>query len=397
MPADEVILQVDAVSKRFCRDLKRSLWYGVSDIVTDCLGRSRPVHELREQEFWALHNVSFELRRGECIGLIGANGAGKTTLLRLISGLIKPDHGTIRRRGRLGALIALGAGFNPVLTGRENIYVNAAILGLTKKETDARLDEIIAFADIGDALDAPVQSYSSGMVVRLGFAVAAHLEPDLLLIDEVLAVGDMGFRTKCLERISKLLGRCAVIFVSHNEAQISRICERALWLQKGQVQAIGKTENLLRDYIKQGNTDASSNQCLETEHARVEITEVTKALAAGGSYQLTLSWESDEAVENLTLAFLDSGQQWVAQSTLPLPVAISNGSCRLEVKALHLRPGPYSIVLTAFTLGEKKVVFEWNRASSFAITEGGHLGRTPYQPLGRVEVIEDRTTFHSSR
>lgn len=250
MPAsDDIILEVDAVSKRFCRDLKRSLWYGIKDIAGDCLGGSTDRAELRPSEFWALRDVSFTLRRGECLGLIGSNGAGKTTLLRLISGLIKPDHGAIRRRGRLGALIALGAGFNPVLSGRENIYVNAAILGLSKKETDDRLDEIIAFADIGDALVAPVQSYSSGMTVRLGFAIAAHLEPDLLLIDEVLAVGDVAFRMKCIQRVREVLDfGAAAVFVSHDMVALQRICLSGLLLEKGRRIFDGDITSTLRRY-----------------------------------------------------------------------------------------------------------------------------------------------------
>jgi len=176
----------------------KSLWYGVTDTLGDLAGRDGTTDKLRPSEFWALDNVSFELRRGECLGLIGRNGAGKTTLLRLLNGLIKPDNGRIEIRGRLGALIALGAGFNPILTGRENIYINAAVLELSRREINEKVDNIINFAEFGEFIDAPVQSYSSGMVVRLGFAVAAATEPDVLLLDEVLAVGNAGFQTKCL-------------------------------------------------------------------------------------------------------------------------------------------------------------------------------------------------------
>jgi lipopolysaccharide transport system ATP-binding protein len=285
LPVSEILLQVDNVSKRFCRDLKKSLWYGVRDIGRELLpvGRERKAggreqgaegkgqraeggstHQpsttnpqptttaegappLRPGEFYALKNVSFELRRGECLGLIGANGAGKSTLLKLISGLIKPDGGSIRRRGRLGALIELGAGFNPVLTGRENIYVNAAILGLTKKETDAKFDEIVAFADIGDALDAPVQTYSSGMKVRLGFAVAAHLEPDILLIDEVLAVGDLAFRLKCFNAIGQLHAKgCCFVLVSHDRQNLARVCTSALLLIDGMAVNLGSLSDIFQ-------------------------------------------------------------------------------------------------------------------------------------------------------
>ena len=160
---------------------------------------------LRDGEFWAVNDVSFELRRGECLGLIGHNGAGKTTLLKMLNGLIKPDAGSITIRGRVGALIALGAGFNPILTGRENIYINGSVLGLSKKEIDGKIDEIIDFAEIGEFIDSPVQNYSSGMSVRLGFSIASSLSPDVLILDEVLAVGDIGFVIKCLNRVRQLL------------------------------------------------------------------------------------------------------------------------------------------------------------------------------------------------
>ena len=188
---------------------------------------------LRKDEFWAVNDVSFELRHGECIGLIGRNGAGKTTLLKMLNGLIKPDHGRIEMRGRVGALIALGAGFNPILTGRENIYVNAAVLGLAKKEIDARLEEIIEYAELGKFIDSPVQSYSLGMQVRLGFAVATALQPDILLLDEVLAVGDISFRVRCYNRIRDILPGTAVIFVSHSMWDVSKICSSVLVLNNG--------------------------------------------------------------------------------------------------------------------------------------------------------------------
>ena len=236
----EVLVRVENVSKKFCRSLKKSLWYGIKDIGSELTGRKYE-HELRPDEFWSMKDVSFELRRGECLGLIGRNGAGKTTLLRMLNGLIKPDRGSIEINGKVGGLIALGAGFNPILTGRENIYVNGSILGLSKAEIDAKLEEIIEFAELGEFIDAPVQTYSSGMTVRLGFAVAVVLiEPDILLLDEVLAVGDMGFVLKCFRKIDLLIPKCAVIFVSHSMPQVSRIATDIVLLEKGQPVYQGK-------------------------------------------------------------------------------------------------------------------------------------------------------------
>jgi len=232
----EALIKVEGLSKKFCRDLKRSLWYGVQDLSSELLGRRHGGGDgLRPDEFWAVRDINFELRRGECLGLIGHNGAGKTTLLRILNGLIKPDQGRIEMRGRVGALIALGAGFNPILTGRENIYINAAVLGMDRRHVDGKLDEIIAFAEIGDFIDTPVQNYSSGMSVRLGFAVAAVLiEPDILFLDEVLAVGDIGFVIKCLNTVRRMTSNAAVVFVSHNMQYVSSFCTRVMVMDHGQ-------------------------------------------------------------------------------------------------------------------------------------------------------------------
>ncbi|WPP52634.1 ABC transporter ATP-binding protein [Catalinimonas niigatensis] len=230
----EVLVRVENLSKKFCRDLKRSLWYGVQDISGEVFGRSKK-DTLRKDEFWAVKDVSFELRRGECLGLIGHNGAGKSTLLKMLNGLIKPDQGRIEMNGRIGALIELGAGFNPVLTGRENVYINGQILGFTKKEIEEKYEAIVEFAEIQDFMESPVQSYSSGMKVRLGFAIAAQMEPDILIIDEVLAVGDIRFRIKCYNRINEIVKNCAVIFVSHSMDQIMRLCDKLCFLKNGNV------------------------------------------------------------------------------------------------------------------------------------------------------------------
>ena len=220
------------MSKKFCRNLKKSLWYGVKDGISEILiGQSSKI--LRKDEFWALDNVSFELRRGECLGLLGKNGAGKTTLLKMLSGLIKPDKGTVSLKGKVGGLIALGAGFNGILTGRENIRTNGAILGYSRKEIEERMNQIIDFAEIHEFIDAPVNTYSSGMNVRLGFAIAVILsKPDVLLLDEVLAVGDIGFTIKCLNAVREMMKNSAVIFVSHNMQFISRFCTQTILFEK---------------------------------------------------------------------------------------------------------------------------------------------------------------------
>ncbi len=232
----ETLIKVENLSKKFCLDLKTSLWYGLKDICHEVMGQGDVSRDfLRKGEFWAVRDISFEVRRGECLGLIGRNGAGKSTLLKMLNGLIRPDTGRIELLGRVGALIELGSGFNPILTGRENIYINASVLGLTREEINRKFDAIVDFSEIGEFLDTPVQYYSSGMKVRLGFAVAAHVEPDVLLIDEVLAVGDMGFVLKCFNKMDELMQQTAMIFVSHNMPQVSRICNEVIVLTKGTV------------------------------------------------------------------------------------------------------------------------------------------------------------------
>ncbi len=247
---NDVLVKCEHVSKKFCRGLKRSLWYGIQDISADLnllkkkniISVDGPSPELRKDEFWAVKDISFELKRGECLGLIGHNGAGKSTLLKMLNGLIKPDHGQITMRGRIGAMIELNAGFNPILTGRENVYIYGTILGFTKKEIDQKYETIVEFAEMDEFMEMPFRSYSSGMKVRLGFAVATQMEPDVLIIDEVLAVGDMGFRMKCYNKIGELLEKAAVIFVSHSMPYIARICNEVILLQQGNLEL--KTSNI---------------------------------------------------------------------------------------------------------------------------------------------------------
>ena len=245
----EVVLSVQGVSKKFCRDLKRSLFYGVQDIASELVGRREKSEKLRKKEFWALKDVSFEVRRGEALGLVGANGSGKTTLMRIIAGLIRPDTGSVEIKGRVAPLIALGAGFNPILTGRENIYANMSILGLSKQEIDERFDDVVEFAEIGDAIDAPVQTYSSGMRARLGFASAIHTEPDILLIDEVLAVGDAKFRAKCHRKLQELQSQgSSFILVSHMSHAILNVCDKAIYISKGDLISFGDTFSVMNKY-----------------------------------------------------------------------------------------------------------------------------------------------------
>jgi lipopolysaccharide transport system ATP-binding protein len=249
MLSDDILLSVDHVSKRFCRSLRRSIRYGLLDIVQEVSGLRQESRVLRTGEFWALNDVSFSLKRGDSLGIVGPNGSGKTTLLRIISGLIKPDAGTVTVRGRVAPLLALGAGFSPVLTGRENAYVNMTILGLSPQQIHERFSDVVEFAEIGDALDAPVQTYSSGMVARLGFACAVHAVPDIMLIDEVLSVGDVRFRSKCYRKLAELrkMG-IAMIMVTHNTNAVLTMTDKVLYLTQGKEVVSGDPAVVMSQY-----------------------------------------------------------------------------------------------------------------------------------------------------
>jgi lipopolysaccharide transport system ATP-binding protein len=349
----EPLIKVEGVSKKFCRSLKRSLWYGIKDIASEAMGAPR-TEDLRADEFWAVDDVSFELRRGECLGLIGRNGAGKTTLLRMLNGLIKPDRGRIEIRGRVGALIALGAGFNPILTGRENIYVNGSVLGLSKKEIDAKLDDIIDFAGTGDFIDAPVQSYSSGMQVRLGFAVATALQPDVLILDEVLAVGDAEFRAKCYNRIGSLQKEAAVIFVSHSMPHIARISSRVLVLARGRVACLGTPEEGVGAYERENSGDDSDDRGFMTVAApiiagRVEF--ASGSIAWNGTVELEVEIEASEPIERprfYGLLYDVSGAvsaSFVADAGAE-PLQPGLNRVRLSIESLPLATGTYKLGLS---------------------------------------------------
>jgi lipopolysaccharide transport system ATP-binding protein len=249
--ADNVVMRATNVSKKFCRSLKHMMFYGAQDIARNAVGLSSRSDRLRDGEFWAVADVSFDLKRGETLGIIGPNGSGKSTMLKMLNGIFMPDRGKIEINGRVGALIEVGAGFHPMLSGRENIYINGSILGMSKKEIDKKFDEIVNFANIGDFLDSPVKHYSSGMYVRLGFAIAAHINPEILIIDEILSVGDLSFQNKSLRRLAEIREKAnAIVFVSHNLEHVKTLCSKVLILNKGIPIFYGDTDKALIKYYE---------------------------------------------------------------------------------------------------------------------------------------------------
>lgn len=246
----DTVIKVEGVSKKYCRSLKHTMLYGVADLSRSFLGLDQQTERLRDGEFWAVNDVSFEVKKGETLGLIGLNGSGKSTLLKMLNGIMMPDKGRIEISGRVGALIEVGAGFHPMLTGRENIYINGAIIGMTKKEIDRKFDEIVDFAGIDNFIDSPVKHYSSGMYVRLGFAIAAHADPDVLLVDEVLAVGDADFQLKCLNKIEGFRRRGKnVVIVSHDVLVINKLCSKVVLLDHGTVVCDSNTSETVGKYF----------------------------------------------------------------------------------------------------------------------------------------------------
>ncbi len=325
MENNEILVKVEGLSKKFCKDLKTSLWYGVKDLVSGLRGNKLD-RELRDKEFWALKDINFELRRGECLGLIGHNGAGKSTLLKILNGLINPDAGKVTIKGRVGALIELGAGFNPILSGRENIYNNGAILSLSRNEIDTKLETIIAFAELEEFIDMPVQNYSSGMKVRLGFAVAAQMEPDVLIIDEVLAVGDLGFRLKCFKRIDQILPKTAIIFVSHSMPMVSRICNNIMLLDHG-VSKFGGIDVSKAIDLYYGYFENNESNIIFTDNTveliNVELLEVVNYLNSlpqinwGQDFKLKLKFNLKRPIDIImfSVSVFDSEQRPVALFT----------------------------------------------------------------------------------
>lgn len=377
----EAILRAEQVSKKFCRSLKRGMLYAAADIGRRSLGLSPPVKTLRPAEFWALERVSCELRPGECLGVIGLNGAGKSTLLKLLAGILQPDEGKIEVRGSVGALIEVGAGFHPMLTGRENLWVNGAIMGMQREEIARKFDAIVEFAQLRDWMETPVKFYSSGMHVRLGFSIAAHLEPDVLLVDEVLAVGDASFRRRCQERMTELMARgMAIILVSHDMDLVQHLCPRVLLLERGQAPLCGSFAQVYPRYLErilptdtgQANVvlaaaqDAprAARQTGELDFTDISITaktvtEVTSSAHQGQTFttgdrlELTISYLATRLITRpifQVAAHREDGTLCFAERTSNSHIAVPSlqtgpGQVRVVIPCLNLKPGVYRFEL----------------------------------------------------
>jgi lipopolysaccharide transport system ATP-binding protein len=327
-----IAIRAEHAGKKFSKSLRQMMLYGAQDMAMGVVGQGADTSRLRPGEFWAVDGVSFTVERGSSLGIIGANGSGKTTLLRMLNGIFMPDAGAIDVHGKVGGLIHVGAGFHPMLTGRENIYVNGAILGMSSREIDARLKDIIDFADIGDFLDAPVKQYSSGMYVRLGFAVAVHSDPDILLIDEVLAVGDRDFSMKCYQKMKEIRERgTTIVLVSHNEYVIRERTEQCLYLREGRMQGFGKSDDMITRYIQDGLDHKASRMAMAPGEGRkgagkAEILDVrflsydgrpVKGCASGEPFCAEIAYRAHEEVKEPFFSinfYTDAGLVFAANS-----------------------------------------------------------------------------------
>jgi ABC-2 type transport system ATP-binding protein len=346
------VIVIDHVRKRFVVRKDNTIR---ERIVT--LGRAGRKHR---QDFWALDDVTVSIQAGTTVGLIGQNGSGKSTLLKAIGGIIQPTSGTVARRGRLAALLELGAGFHPDLSGRENVFLNAALLGLSRKETEERFDDILAFSGIGDFIDTQVKFYSSGMYVRLAFAVAVHTDPDVLLVDEVLAVGDEAFQRKCLDRIRSFQEQGkTIIIVTHSLSQVQEMCDRAILLNKGKVlidgdpvEAVGAFRDVLEER-RQGET----NRDVAPGRGRVLSATVSAVgkphgadVSPGDDLEVIAEFEHDDGIDNWVAALQinsSAGQvvYGVTNTTLGIDLGLLHGRRRFKfiVRDVRFGSGKYFI------------------------------------------------------
>ncbi len=381
----------------------RSLRESLADMVRSPFRRSE---RAKRTDFWALKDVSFKVEPGEVVGVIGHNGAGKSTLLKILSRITKPTKGRVHLRGRVGSLLEVGTGFHPELTGRENIYLNGSILGMSRKEINRRFDEIVAFGEVEKFLDTPVKRYSSGMYVRLAFAVAANLEPEILLVDEVLSVGDQEFQKKCLGKMNSVTrsGR-TVFFVSHQLAAVEALCSRVLVIERGSLVMDGDPHEGVGFYLARLRQAAKACTLAErtdrggTGGARFTSLRFyngdghpTTQLDCGGKMVVEVDVNCEHPIPNLQCALIVStgrGQRlfrlFTGDGLQNPPPYVGQGTYRCVVEALNLMPGPYSMQLRLFDAG-KDIVDDIEMAAEFTVVarDVNETGRIPGTRLDLV-------------
>jgi len=351
----DLAIQAEGLCKLYrlgARERYRTLRDSLTDTLKAPFRRStgRTTSEANPESFWALSDISFAVKHGEVIGVIGRNGAGKSTLLKILSRITEPTRGEVRIRGRIASLLEVGTGFHPELSGRDNIYLNGAILGMKRAEIRRKFDEIVEFAEIQKFIDTPVKHYSSGMYVRLAFAVAAHLEPEILIVDEVLAVGDHQFQSRCLNKMSEVgqSGR-TIFFVSHSMSAIQRLCQRVIVLSGGRIVADTDPEHAIARYL---GTDTSQSWTADPSPSRPSITHASAELS-GESLRISIRFESPFPLNPPVFGFVlyDSlGHPVVGANSRQLrgeaiPPATTTGTMEAIIPTGNIRPGQYFISL----------------------------------------------------
>ncbi|MCE9529632.1 MAG: ABC transporter ATP-binding protein [Planctomycetes bacterium] len=359
-------------------NLQESMAHGMRSFWRKVRGRAGE----HMRDFWALRDVSFEVKPGEVVGILGRNGAGKSTLLKILSRITEPSSGRAELRGRLGSLLEVGTGFHPELTGRENIFLNGSLLGMSRADIRAQYDDIVSFADIPGFLDTPVKRYSSGMYVRLAFAIAVHLHPDILVLDEVLAVGDAGFQRKCLSKMRDVShdGR-TVLFVSHDMAAVRRLCDRAILISKGRITAEGPANDVVTEYLATDCDLLLPNKAIDltdskrrgsgmVKFSKVEIhgAENGSNVVANGpmNVRMTLLAEDFREADSLSVVLFDrSGVKILNADTMTLdrPIRFSEGEHRVSMRIhrVPLNPGVYTLGL--WLAKRPAAVFDWIEAA----------------------------------
>jgi len=374
-------VSIEGVSKRF-----RLLQDRQSTVKSMVVNRSR---RSRYTELWALENVSFDIAAGTSYGLIGHNGSGKSTLLKCMARILTPDKGTISVNGRLSSLLELGAGFHPELSGRENVYLNGSILGMSKRDVASRFDDIVEFASLERFIDAPVRNYSSGMYVRLGFAVAINLEPEILLVDEIMAVGDEAFQRRCMEQFARLKERgCTVVVVSHNLTQVRSFCDEVAWLDTGQLRGTGPAGVMIDRYLDALESPHGAEQHRSGPIVSVDLVgpdgDPLEAVTAGAAATFRIRWRPDEVDGPVNIALgLYSGALRLAgvnSSASGLgPEITSRGQLDYSIDHLSLAPGTYRLAVALHDETMRQVHQRLDPALVFDVAGGtggdtaGHL------------------------
>jgi lipopolysaccharide transport system ATP-binding protein len=411
----DIVIVAENLSKRYLvghQSAERELYTTLRDVVgrearnfarkTVDFVRGREIVQGDEvEEFWALKDVSFEVKRGDVLGIIGRNGAGKSTLLKILSFITEPTQGRTILRGRVASLLEVGTGFHPELTGRENIFLNGAILGMTRAEIARKFDEIVAFAEVERFLDTPVKRYSSGMYVRLAFAIAAHLEPEILIVDEVLAVGDAAFQERCIGKmnsVAKTEGR-TVLFVSHNMVAVKKLCETGLWLQHGQVQQSGPINDVVQAYLLDIHNSVLSG-VLSTSHMKgdgqVELVSYRVTNAAGENnpppgtkedvlilVKLNVKRKVAQPAYGISIinefGVLMTSINTVEQGVIPPPLSAGEATICIRIKDVVFLPGTYTASFWVmdphghiYALTESSIVFEISQAEIYGTCQVDH-------------------------